>query len=212
MTSGDLELRVAWERHIGRTAPALESFEAVVNRYREPHRSYHDVRHVRWVVRHVDELAIDHPLNDHGAVVAAAFFHDAIYAPSGADNERASADLAATTLRGLGWPPERTDAVTDMIVGTIDHRWRPTTSVDAAVLYASDLGVLAARPAGYSDYVRNVRREYHHVDDASWVVGRAAVLRSFLERTAIYAPVLRLDEWEARARGNLAAELDSLAG
>lgn len=212
MTSGDLELRVAWERHVGRTAPAIQSLESLLNRYREPHRSYHDVRHARWVVRHVDDLAVDHPLDDHGAVVAAACFHDAIYDPIGTDNERASARLASAELERLGWAPDRIDAVAAMIVGTIDHRWEATTNVDTAVLYAADLGVLAATPAGYSDYVRNVRREYRHVDDASWALGRAAVLRSYLERAAIFAPVLGLATWEARARGNLTAELNSLPG
>lgn len=212
MTSGDLELRVAWERHVGRTPPAIQSFESLLNRYREPHRSYHDGRHVRWVVRHVDDLAADRPLDDHGAVIAAAFFHDAVYDPTGTDNERASARLASAELHRLGWTPERIDAVTVMIVGTIDHQWDTTTNVDTAVLYAADLGVLAAAPTGYSDYVRNVRREYGHVDDASWAVGRTVVLRSYLDRAAIFAPDLGLASWEARARGNLTAELNSLPG
>lgn len=210
MTDGDLELRVAWEQHVSRSPAANEHFASVVNRYREAHRSYHDVRHVRWVVRHVGEFAETQRVVDLGTVVVAAFYHDAIYNPVASGNEDASATLAAEALAELDWQRERIDAVTSMIAGTIDHQWNESTPVDTAVLYAADLGILAADPAGYSAYVRNVRKEYAHVDQSDWVSGRSAVLRSFLDRSAIFAPQLGLTEWEMRARGNLTAELDQL--
>jgi predicted metal-dependent HD superfamily phosphohydrolase len=55
-----------------------------------------------------------------------------------------------------------------------------------------------------------VRREYGHVDDAAWRTGRAAVLRALLDRQHLFAPSLGLDDWEARARANLTAELATL--
>jgi predicted metal-dependent HD superfamily phosphohydrolase len=210
MTDGDLELRVAWQRHVGTDRPADRWYESIVARHHEVHRHYHDLRHVRWVVRHVGELADGRPVGDLGAVVAAAFFHDVIYDPTRSDNEAASAQLAEGALRGLRWADERIDQVATLIRGTAHHRVDDTTTIDTAVLYAADLGVLAADPAGYSDYVRNVRREYHQVTDAAWAEGRAAVLRSFLDRRSIYAPVLGLDGWELRARANLTAELGTL--
>ena len=214
MTTGDLELRIAWQRHVGAGAAADRWLDSVLTRHREAHRRYHDVRHVRWVIRHATELATDRraavPEIDLDSIVAAAFFHDVIYDPTAPGNEAASAALAATALAELGWPADRVARVAGMIRGTAHHRVDDTTPVDAAVLYAADLGVLAADPAGYSDYVRNVRHEYRHVGDADWAAGRAAVLRSFLDRDAIYAPMLDLDAWERRARAHLAAELGAL--
>jgi len=212
MSDRDLELHIAWELHVGRSDPALRWYESAVNRYREPHRHYHDVRHLRWVVRHLGGLATAHELADLPATVAAAFFHDAIYDPTDASNERASADLASAALTEIGWADHRVAHVATLIIGTADHALTADTTIDAAALYAADLGVLAAEPAGYSDYVRNVRREYAHVSDQDWVTGRSAVLRSFLDRSAIYAPELGLHDWEQRARGNLTAELDTLVG
>jgi predicted metal-dependent HD superfamily phosphohydrolase len=209
MTDGDLELRVAWERHLGRGEVSARWRESVVARYREPHRHYHGVRHLKWVVRHVAELAAEHPVADLDAVVAAAFFHDAVYAPSSRGNEAASARLAVAALGELGWSAERAATVERMILGTVDHRVEGV-ALDDAVLFAADLGILAADPARYSDYVRAVRREYAHVAEPDWIVGRAAVLRSFIDRDAIYAAVLELDAWEQRARGNLRSELESL--
>ena len=47
---------------------------------------------------------------------------------------------------------------------------------DGAVLCDADLAVLAAGAARYSSYVEGVRREYGHLDDATFADGRAAVL------------------------------------
>ena len=210
MTDGHLELQVAWRSHVGEGPDSNDRFESVLSRYREPHRCYHDVRHLRWTVRHVGALAHPQPVADLDAIVAAAFFHDAIYDAMAVDNEAASGRLAARVLRELGWDATRIANVDAMILATAHHQLLGAT-VDDAILFAADLAVLAAEPAGYSDYVRNVRREYHHVGDAEWAVGRSAVLRSFLDRDAIFAPVLELGAWEQRARGNITAEIGTLA-
>ncbi len=211
MSDSELEARVAWQRHLGRGRVADTWFEKVVTRYREPQRHYHDVGHLRWVVRHVELLADDNRLTDLAGVIAAAFFHDAIYDPTAPDNEVASARLAAKALGELEWATERIAAVEAMIKGTARHDITdPDLDIDHSLLYAADLAVLAAEPAGYSDYVRNVRREYHHVSDIEWATGRTAVLQEFLQRPAIYAPGLELEAWEQRARGNLTSEIDGL--
>lgn len=68
-----------------------ELLDRLLARHRERHRRYHGVAHVAWVVRHIDELASDELVRDHGAVIAAAFYHDAVYEPAHRANERASA-------------------------------------------------------------------------------------------------------------------------
>lgn len=209
MSDTEFEVRIAWQRHIGTDAVADHWFDAVVSRYREPHRHYHDLRHLRWVVRHVEQLADDDHVGDLDAVIAAACFHDVIYDATAHDNETASARLAASALDQLGWNADRVRHTVSMIEGTTHHE-HADADHDHRLLYAADLAVLAASPAGYADYVRAVRREYHHVTDADWVTGRTAVLAGFLDRSAIYAPSLRLDDWELRARGNLTSELDQL--
>jgi predicted metal-dependent HD superfamily phosphohydrolase len=206
----DLELRAFWQRAV---APATGPLERLVARYREPHRRYHTTAHLGWVLRHVDELAsnpvVGPSVGDLGAVIAAAFFHDAIYDPTSSRNEADSAALARAELCALGWVDDRTASVADMIAGTATHRDPP--DVDTGVLYDADLAVLGADPAAYGDYVRGVRAEYSHLDDAAWVVGRRGVLRSFLDRPVIFATVPGRDRWEAVARANLSAELSTLS-
>ena len=218
MGAGDLELEVAWQRHVGRGEAARRLFESVISRHREPGRHYHDVRHVRWVVRHVRELAERVAVTDVDAIVAAAFFHDAIYEFDRDDNEARSAELAVACLRELDWDPDRCDRVAAMILGTAHLTGGGSSPDDAdidadtdtAVLLAADLAVLGAEPEAYSDSVRRIRREYAHLDDAAWRRGRSAVLAGFLARPSIFPPALGLDAWERRARANLTAESAAL--
>jgi predicted metal-dependent HD superfamily phosphohydrolase len=148
-------------------------------------------------------------VDDLDATVAAAFFHDAVYDPQVSDNEATSARLAARALHEIGWDEQRARRVSELVLSTAAHDVEAADR-DTRVLLAADLAVLAAEPARYSDYATAVRREYAHVDDAGWRAGRSAVLRRLLDRPRLFASDLGLDDWEARARANMAAELASL--
>lgn len=158
-------------------------------------------------MRHVTALASR--TDDLGAVVAAAFFHDVIYEVTRSDNESASGQLADRALTELGWKSARCGHVVAMIEATATHDV-DGADADTQVLLAADLAVLAAEPTRYADYVRSVRREYAHVSDADWQLGRSGVLRSLLERPNLYAPALQLHGWDDRARANMTAELAAL--
>jgi predicted metal-dependent HD superfamily phosphohydrolase len=206
----ELELRVAWQQHVGTSHVAGEWFDAVIARHLEPARHYHDVRHVGWVVRHVIAIGERAQVDDLDATVAAAFFHDAVYDPRRSDNEQASARLAEHALGEIEWADERRRRVAELVLATAGHDVERADR-DTCVLLAADLAVLAAEPSRYSDYATAVRREYAHVDDAAWREGRSAVLRSLLDKPRLFAPELALDDWESRARANMAAELAALS-
>jgi predicted metal-dependent HD superfamily phosphohydrolase len=212
--SDERELHLAWERHVGASADADAWFDTVVGLHRAPTRHYHGLRHVTWVVRHAHDIAAatPRPLTDDGLdrVIAAAFFHDAVYDATRSDNEVASSRLAARALGEIGWAAETVQRVGAMIVATAEHDVGAATDAPTQVLIAADLAVLAAEPAKYDDYTRAVRRDYAHLDDAAWRAGRSAFLRATLERDHIFPPTLDLDDWERRARANLSAELAAL--
>lgn len=209
--STDVELRAAWWSHVGDDS-AL--FDRLLRRYRERHRHYHGSAHVTMVVRHVLELAAIEDVDDPDVIVAAAFYHDAVYEPRNPANERASGRLARRDLEVMRhartWDAVRIDAVVSMIEGTTTHLDPP--EVDTAVLFDADLAVLGADVAGYNAYRTGVRAEYHHVADDDWRIGRAAVLDTFLARAAIYATTSGHERWEARARANITGELSTLHG
>ena len=156
----DTELRVAWAAAVGTSPDAEAAFDDVVGRHRQAHRRYHTVRHVTWVVRHVQELATEEPVDDLDAVVVAAFFHDAVYDAAATDNEAQSAALARRVLLDLGWPQAPGQWPSSC------GRPQTTPSDDAAVnvLVDADLAVLGSDPAAYQAYVTGVRTEYRHVE------------------------------------------------
>jgi predicted metal-dependent HD superfamily phosphohydrolase len=211
VTDVTLELEVAWQQHVDADQRLLDG---VLARHREKHRRYHTAEHVAWVIRHVVELAATEPVERLSEIVAAAFYHDAIYEPTYPANERASARLARRDLAGAGWDDASVERVADMIEATEHHATGtdvPEGAVDLAVLLDADVAILGADPAGYSTYVARVRSEYRHLDDEEWRTGRARVLRAFLDRPAIFLTDSARTRWEERARANLTAELADLS-
>ena len=72
--------------------------------------------------------------------------------------------------------------------------------------------MLASPPARYAQYAADVRREYSHLGDEEWRVGRGDLVRHLLEREQLFHTELGRTRWEPLARVNLAAELAALTG
>jgi predicted metal-dependent HD superfamily phosphohydrolase len=200
----------------------------LLERYAEPHRHYHDRRHLAEVLAGVALLA-EHA-DDLSVAVAAAWWHDAVYAvpvltsagsatsgvsPSsavdsdGLSNEESSARLAEGTLTALEVDPERVSRVGALIRMTATHD-PSSLEPDAEVLNDADLSVLASPPNRYATYVADVRLEYAAVPDDLFRTGRAALLRSLLDNDRIFRTPSAHERWEADARANVAAELREL--
>jgi predicted metal-dependent HD superfamily phosphohydrolase len=209
MSSPEEELRSVWH---GLSEPGHrheQLLDELLARHREPHRRYHTVTHVMWVVRHARELLdANVPASiDHDAVLLAALFHDAVYDPTRTDNESVSAALGAAAATTLGWSADRAAAVHRLILATAGHS---PEAADEAVLVDADLAILGAEPKDYAAYVQGVRVEYHHVSDEQWHTGRAVVLQRFLDADPLFHTDLMRQLRETRAKANLATELATL--
>jgi predicted metal-dependent HD superfamily phosphohydrolase len=211
MSTPEAELRSAWHHVVGPSpvAPFDHLLEGLLARHREPHRRYHTTTHVMWVLRHIDQLSGEGvaPTADLAAVRLSALCHDAVYDPHRADNEAVSATLAAHIAEELGWPATRSSTVHRLVVCTAAHQ---PAEDDEALLVDADLAILGAMPKDYSAYVQGVRAEYAHVSDADWKVGRAAVLRQFLDGPTVFHTEPMRRARESRARANHVAELATL--
>lgn len=206
-----------WNETLGRvraadagSAPEPAAYgEDLLGRWAEPQRRYHGTDHLLAVLDRVDELA-GHAA-DPDVVRLAAWFHDAVHDPRSAPgaDEGASAVLARQALASLGATLTATGEVCRLICLTADHDPTPGDRT-GALLCDADLAILAAADEDYDAYVAAVRAEYAHVDDDGWRSGRRAVLRSFLDRPAIFRTVPGRERWEARARINISTELSRL--
>src|SRR5262249_29092639 len=144
------------------------------------------------------------------AVALAIIFHDVVYDPRRQDNEAQSAAVARARLTALGFAPDLINRVADYIEATQHGRQLDTEDPDLALLLDLDLSTLAAAPDAYRLYASAIRREYGHVPDALYRVGRRHVLQGFLARAKIYRTPRLAELWEARARANISAEIAEL--
>jgi len=184
-------------------------FADLVSRHAAPGRHHHDLAHASAVVDAV--LGLHSTGDDWACTVLAAWFHDAVHdvaAPAGT-NEGASAVLAGRSLQSLGCTLTATAEVCRLICLTAHHDPAPGDR-NGALLVDADLSVLAASGEDYDVYVRGVRAEYDHLDDATWRAGRRAVLLGFLDRPSIFRTLPGRERWEARARINISSELSRL--
>ncbi|MBK0419005.1 DUF4031 domain-containing protein [Leucobacter sp. CSA1] len=182
--------------------------EHLIARWNEPHRTYHDERHLEDVL-----LALDH-LATRGerlspVTLLAAWFHDAVYAGTDSD-ELASAHLATTTLGDLGLDPALVGQVGEFIVSTAPALRVRDPAPPLAHLLDADLAIFASSPHRYEQYATAVRTEYAHVPDADFAAGRSRILAGYLEQPTIYRTIAAQGLWEQRARQNVAAEIERL--
>ena len=197
-------LRRRWALIAGSGTTASKAVEDLLSRWGEPHRRYHTTEHLEDVLVRLDVLG-DAPV----AVQFAAWYHDAVYSPLEAANEEASAVLAVETLALLTVDARTVSEVARLVRLTATHD-PDDGDLEGGLLCDADLAVLGQPSDGYEAYRRQVRREYGHVDDAAWRVGRASVLERFLSRPRIYATETARERWEQAARSNLLSELDQL--
>jgi predicted metal-dependent HD superfamily phosphohydrolase len=183
----------------------------LLGRYADPRRGYHDVRHLREVLERLEELLGEPETSaaDRDAVVLAAWFHDAVYDGLPDDVER-SACLAETELAPLGVPSSVVSEVARLVRVTLDHR-PDEDDVSGQVLCDADLAILASGAARYREYVEGVRREYAHLDDATFREGRAEILRALLAKRTLFHTRYARDAWEPAARANLEREVAELS-
>lgn len=188
--------------------------ERLMERWQEPGRYFHNLRHLASVLARVDELAEE--THEADLVRLAAWYHGAIfdsaetatYAHHGGEDEVASAELAAAELTALGVDPARTARVRELVVALSRHAAAPD-DFDCAVLCDADLSVLATEPQRYKTYLEEVRAEYAHVPVRDFLESRIAILSRLLARKSLFSSPMGA-AWEEPARQNLEGELQRI--
>ncbi|MGP7960173.1 HD domain-containing protein [Sanguibacter sp. A247] len=188
--------------------------EALLARWCDPARQFHDLRHLADVLNRVDELAEE--THEPALVRLAAWYHGAIfdaetkatYEARGGENETASAVLAHEQLMELGVPERAAHRVAQLVTALLRHAPDPA-DFDCSVLCDADLGMLASEPQRYKSYLADVRKEYQHIPARDFVRARVAILTRLLERRALFSSPLGA-AWEDAARQNVQGELARL--
>jgi len=181
--------------------------EALVTKYREEHRSYHNLEYIQECL---GQLASARSFAVQPDVIELAiWFHDAVYDPRSADNEEQSAELARAFCETMLLPSVLSERTATLILVTKTHL--PGDDADAELLVDIDLSILGQSRDRFARYEEAIRQEYSWVPDAAFREGRTAVLEKFLSRARIYSTAHFRDRYEDSARANLRWSVERLA-
>lgn len=180
----------------------------------ERDRLYHDWSHVSFMLSNLSRYFPSE--NKHYPLQYAILYHDAVYEAGEWDNEFRSAILLEKHYEDNpnAFQLIDYDALREaqrLIMLTKDHVTREGDYY-GSIMIDLDLGGLAAEPDVYQANSVNIRAEFKKFDDEQWRAGRIAWLTTFLARDHIYYTQHGRENWEARARANMQAELDYLNG
>lgn len=194
-----------WQAALNREAPA-GLYEQLQAQYAEPHRQYHNQRHIAECLREFDRIRSR--AREPEAVEFAIWFHDAVYDSRAADNEEQSAALAGESLRQAGARPALVHAVRQLVLATKLHDG--ALHPDAPLLVDVDLSILGQSAARFWEYEQGIRAEYAWVPQEVFRGKRAEILERFLARPRLYHTDFFFKRFELQARANLNAAIARL--
>ena len=177
-------------------------FNEIASKYTESHRQYHNLDHIELML----DLSTVYSFSEE--LQLAIWFHDVIYNPLRSNNESKSANYAYLKLSELGFPNNTIQEIKRLIELTKTHNTSPNDTLGKQLLDL-DLAILGSDPETYSNYVQCIRKEYHMYPDLVYKPGRVKVLKSFLNRDALFQ-TKELKHLELQAIENIKNELLTL--
>lgn len=191
---------------------ARETFKWLMLKYQEPHRSYHNLNHLLFLLRcsYSDTLYANKAKHREFLVKGNLFifFHDCIYNIPALDNEESSAKEAEKRMQLMGF----NSVITDFVCSTIrlSNHTEKCDDSEQQLLLDYDLAVLGGTPQEYQQYAQDIRNEYGVVSQDVWVEKRGDFLMYMLNKESIFQHPTSIAKYELQARMNLKAELESL--
>jgi predicted metal-dependent HD superfamily phosphohydrolase len=185
---------------------ALPICRDVIDRYAEPQRRYHTVEHLTHCLVEHDRASSQMSRPD--PVEMALWFHDAIFEPGAADNERHSADIfVAYGEHSL--PTSFVEEVRALILLTT-HRHKPDTE-EGCFVVDIDLSSFGIPWDEFLRDSRRVRDERTDLGDEDYYRAQTGFLRSLLDRPRIFHTAFFHSLYEDTARANIARAMQRIA-
>jgi predicted metal-dependent HD superfamily phosphohydrolase len=170
-------------------------------------RYYHTLDHLDKVLLQLTVTKDE--IQNWKAILFTLYYHDIIYNPLKTNNEEKSAELAEKRMRQISVPADITELCKNQILATKSH----LKSIDNDTNYFTDadLSVLGQTWEVYSQYFKNIRKEYSIYPDFVYNPGRKKVLNHFLSMNRIYKTGYFFNNFEIQAKINLQRESELLS-
>ncbi len=183
--------------------------DALVEEYRaaysQPHRRYHNLEHINYLLSALTVVPQPSP-----ALLMAAMYHFFFYDAAAEDNEKRSADYLKTKLQAAGVNNNFIDSVVSIMLAPVNSVDMTFASVEAQHLADADMSIYGESPDVYNRYVAAVREEFGNIGDFAWYQMRSRFLLSLLKQVRIFHTEEFHSKFEKHARANMANELLSM--
>ncbi len=184
-----------------------KSWTEIHSSYNKPGRHYHTLAHLDNLTEQL--VPIKGQIKDWQTLVFSVGYHDIIYNVLKKDNEEKSAEFALKKLTQLNLPSASKEKCKQQIIATKYHQ--STEDTDTNYFTDADLSILGSDEMSYSNYTKQIRKEYRRFPDILYKPGRKKVLMHFLEFKNIFKTKYFQDKFEKQARINISTELQSLS-
>lgn len=187
-------------------ADSRKILKEIIEKYTEPHRSYHNLSHLYSMLMMAEEYYdfIENPI----LFELSIWFHDLIYDPKRNDNEEKSAERAVELLSPF-LADSFLENLKQIILSTINHT--PILKNNDSKLFLDlDMSVLASDSTVYEKYTSAIRKEFSIFSDEIYIAGRKSVLGKFIEGENIFFTEFFQENFEKQAIENIQNEIASL--
>ena len=171
--------------------------------YTNKKRFYHNLSHLDNL--YLELLNVKNEIEDWDTLLFTLFYHDIIYKATSKENEEKSAELAKLRLNEIGFDEVKVEKCFEQILATKLHE--SSLNKDTNIFIDADLSILGQDWDLYSQYYKNVRKEYSVYPDFLYNPGRKKVLEHFITMQRIFKTDLFFERFEKKAKINLEKEL-----
>ncbi|RPH69467.1 MAG: hypothetical protein EHM78_15150 [Myxococcaceae bacterium] len=196
------------ERLGGDPKAAGDTFQTLATAWGEPTRRYHDHQHLAECLHQLDLTDTGGASRD--VVELALWFHDAIYVPGARGNEESSAKLLLEECSRLRLDRRTAHAGAALVRATAHEASAGEPGPEEALMLDIDLSILGADPLRFMEYEYAIEEEFEKIPRLSFRIGRGEFLASLLARPTIFRTESFRARYEAAARAQLSALLDSI--
>lgn len=170
-------------------------------------RRYHDLEHLADCLRELDAAEAGPGIAD--VAELALWYHDVVYEPRARDCEERSATLLFKDSMSLGIPRASALAATECVHATAHLSDETPTGTAAELVVDVDLSILGRDALRFLEFEYSVGEEYASVSSTVYFLARGRFLARLLASPTIFRTDHFRERYEASARSNITALLQS---
>lgn len=174
--------------------------------YTSKKRHYHTLEHLENLLFQLTPIRTK--ISSWNTILFTLFYHDVIYNSLKNNNEEKSAELAVKRMNQLSIPNKVIENCFSQILATKSHK--TSENSDTNYFTDADLSILGQSWEVYTQYYKNVRKEYAVYPNIIYNSGRKKALQHFLTMENIFKTEYFYQKFEETARKNIQKEIELL--